>query len=91
MRHNDQNEHLHLELRVNNAPYIVDAEACRYNDEVQYKVKVNDSDETLFVFDSEIGRYYAAGDSGGTFPENVEQAIGNELNRDSIGRRTSPR
>jgi hypothetical protein len=86
MRHKDQNDHLHLELRVDNVPYVVDADACRYNDGVQYKVKVNDSDETLFVFDSELGRYYAAGDNGGTFPENVERAIGDELNRDSRDR-----
>jgi hypothetical protein len=75
---------LHMELRVDNRPYVIDAEPCNFNDGVQYKVKVNDSDETLFVFDSEIGRYYAAGD--GVFPENVEEAIGNELNRDSMGR-----
>ncbi|MES2702309.1 MAG: hypothetical protein V4649_06700 [Bacteroidota bacterium] len=85
MSQNDQNR-LHLELQVDNRPYVVDAERCSYNDELQYRVKVNGSDEVLFVFDRDLGHYHASGNDGAMVPENVAEAIGNQLNRDSLDR-----
>jgi hypothetical protein len=77
-------ETLHLELEVNNMPYIVKADPCMYNDEVQYKVSVNNSEEILFVFDTEIGRYVAAGSEGAVVPEDLEEEIGSRLNTESL-------
>jgi hypothetical protein len=77
-------ERLHLELQVNNMPYIVEAEPCQFNDQTQFNVSANNSDDVLFVFDREVGRYIPAGDTGGTFPEDVATQIGNELNRISM-------
>lgn len=77
-------ERLHLELRVNNMPYIVEAEPCQFNDQTQFNVRANDSDDVVFVFDKEVGRYVPAGNVSGPFPDDLAEQIGNELNRISM-------
>jgi hypothetical protein len=69
-----------INMQVDGVPYFVKAIPCEYNAETQYQVSVNGSDETLFAFDSELGRYRAAGNAAVSVPDNVEAVIGDRLN-----------
>jgi hypothetical protein len=66
-------------LLVDDVPYLVTAEAFRFNDEQRYYVTINDGPELVFTWDSEIGRLTAIDDEASTVPEALEQEISNKL------------
>lgn len=77
-------ESIGFNLSVDGAPYIVKATPCRFNENIQYRVVINGGDEVLFTFNSELGRFAPVGDDAISVPDNLEIAIGNKLNSNSI-------
>jgi hypothetical protein len=77
-------KNLDFNLAVDGAPFVVRAEAYKFNDELQYNVSINGGPNVLFSFDSELGRYAARGDEAIDVPDNVEMEIGNRLNGKSL-------
>jgi hypothetical protein len=65
---------------IDGAPYIVKAEASYFNSELQYTVNINDADEVLFIFNSDLGRYAPVGENAVDVPDDLEIAIGTKLN-----------
>lgn len=74
-------------LQLDGIPYMIKATPCYYNTELQYKVSINGNDEVMFVFDSDLGRYAAAGNASINVPDDIELAIGARLNSDSLNSR----
>jgi len=77
---------INLALQVDGVPYMIKATPCHYNTQLQYKVSINNNDEVMFVFDTELGRYASVGDASITVPDGVELAIGARLNSDSLNK-----
>ena len=71
---------------LDGAPYLVQAEPCRFNSDLQYRVSVNGADDVLFTFDNQLGRYAPIGNDSISIPDNLEIAIGSHLNGLCLGR-----
>lgn len=73
-----------MTLQIDGVPFMIVAEPCYFNSELQYKVSINGGEEIMFVFDTELGRYNATGDASVFVPDVVELAIGDRLNGMSL-------
>ena len=76
-----------MTLQIDGVPFMIVAEPCYFNSELQYKVSINGGEEIMFVFDTELGRYNATGDASVFVPDVVELAIGEGLDLDVAIRR----
>jgi len=68
-----------FELIVDGAPYLVKATPFNFNQEKRFTVSYNGSDEYVFVFDTNVGRYVAVGDDSVTLPSRLEEEIATKL------------
>ena len=74
----------HFEILIDGIPYIVTATPYRFNDDIRFKVKINESREYVFAWDSSVGQIVAIGDEGINIPDNVETEIGARLQTVSV-------
>ncbi len=72
-----------MSFDIDGVSYEVVATPYLYNDEIQYKVSINGSEEILFAFDADLGRYKAEVNNSIDIPEYVAIEMGNHLNKDS--------
>lgn len=68
-----------LNLLVDNVPYIVTAEPFAYNEEERFRITYNGGPVYTFAWDEELLRFAALGDEAATIPDNLEQAIAQQL------------
>jgi hypothetical protein len=74
----------HFEILIDGTPYMVTATPYRFNDEVRFKVRINDSADYIFAWDSSVRQIVAIGDEGINIPDNVETEIGGRLQAISV-------
>lgn len=72
----------HWEMAVDKVPYIINASPFEFNLEIRYTVKVNGTEEYLFLWDNTLGRFAAVGDNSSTLPDNLENAIALKLQQE---------
>lgn len=77
---------MHMTFSVDGIPYDVKASPHLYNNEIQYLVSINGSEDVIFVFDKELGRYSAQGNNTIQVPDPLDTTVGNSLNKDSLDR-----
>ena len=68
-----------LDLLVDGVPYIVKVTPFSFNDELRYRVSVNEGDEHVFTWDSEIGELRSIDDEASTLPVSLEEALSEKL------------
>ena len=71
---------------LDGAPYLVQAEPCRFNSDLQYRVTVTGADAVLITLDTPLGRYAPIGNDSINIPDSLEIAIGSRLNGLSLGK-----
>ena len=74
----------HFEILVDGTPYMITATPYKFNDEIRFRVKINESEEYVFAWDSSVGQIVAIGDEGINIPDNVETEIGARLQAVSV-------
>lgn len=67
-----------FELLIDGVPYSVTASPFEYNTETRYRVTYNGT-EHIFTWDSTIGRLAPIDDDASDIPDNLEQAIAQQL------------
>ena len=73
-----------FELVLDGVPYQVKAEPFKFNNEVRFKVRYNDSEEYIFTRDAEVGQLTAIDSDALDIPDNLEEAIAEKLNNIKI-------
>jgi hypothetical protein len=72
----------HYEMAVDGVPYIINASPFEFNTEIRYVVKVNGTEEYLFLWDNSVGRFAAVGDNSSLLPDNLENVIAQKLQQE---------
>ena len=62
-------------LRVDDVPYVVEAETFVFNEEKRFNVRVNGGPESVFAWDTEMNRLRALDDEATTLPDALEESI----------------
>lgn len=68
-----------FDLLVDGVPYMINVEPFSFNGEVRFMVKVNNGEEHVFTWDSELGSIRAIDDGSGTLPVGLEEALSEKL------------
>ena len=68
-----------FDLLVDGVAYFVKAVPFSYNGEQRFYISVNDGEEHVFTWDSEIGGLRAIDDAASILPDTLEEAISEEL------------
>ena len=66
---------MNFELVMDGVPYLVKALPFSFNNETRFRISYNGSEEYVFAYDSELGRYASLGDESINIPDNLEDAI----------------
>lgn len=76
---NQRTDERTFNLVLDGVPYVVRTTPFMFNEEMRYTVQVNNDEEDVFVWDSEIGRLRAIDDEGSTLPDALEEAISERI------------
>jgi hypothetical protein len=68
-----------FQLVVDGAPYDVQATPFTFNTETRFNVSYNGSDNYVFAWDSNISLFTAIGTEALAIPDNLEEAISQQL------------
>jgi hypothetical protein len=77
--HNGNGTQKTFNLLVDDVPYLVKAEPFSFNGETRFYISLNDGDDHVFTWDSEVGRLRAIDDQAAIIPDAVEDAISQKL------------
>ncbi|HEX6192173.1 MAG TPA: hypothetical protein VFZ42_07405 [Chitinophagaceae bacterium] len=66
-------------LVVDDVPYMVKATPFTFNTETRYYISVNEGEEHVFTWDSELSRLRAIDDEASILPDALEEAISTRL------------
>ena len=66
-------------LTIDNIPYAISVVPFAFNGENRYYIKINNGEERVFLWDSEVEQYRAVDDSTENLPDSLEQEISNLL------------
>jgi hypothetical protein len=68
-----------FEILVDKVPYQVKVVPFEFNTETRFRVSYNGSEESIFTWDSSLGRLAPIDDDSATMPVDVESAIAQRL------------
>lgn len=68
-----------FEILVDKVPYQVKVVPFEFNTETRFRVSYNGSEESIFTWDSSLGRLAPIDDDTATMPVDVESAIAQRL------------
>lgn len=68
-----------FEILVDRVPYQVKVVPFEFNTETRFRVSYNGSEESIFTWDSSLGRLAPIDDDSATMPIDVESAIAQRL------------
>lgn len=66
-------------LVVDEVPYLVKASPFFFNGETRFYISINDGNDHVFTWDSEVNQLRAIDDEAGILPEALEEAISQKL------------
>jgi hypothetical protein len=66
-------------LLVDDVPYLVKASPYSFNGEARFYININDGEDHVFTWDSELGALRAIDDNAATLPNALEEAISQKL------------
>ena len=72
-------EEKNFDLLVDGVPYIIKSTPFLYNDDLRFRVSVNNDAEHIFTWDSALGRLAPINDDSSTLPVGLEEAIAERL------------
>jgi len=64
-----------FDLVVDSVPYLVKVSPFTFNDEVRFYISVNDGEQHVFTWDSEVSGLRAIDDGASRIPSALEQEI----------------
>lgn len=68
-----------FEILVDKVPYLVKVVPFEFNTETRFRVSYNGNEESIFTWDSSLGRLAPIDDDSATMPVDVESAIAQRL------------
>ena len=68
-----------FDLVVDGVPYSVRSTPFLFNEELRFRVRINDGTEHLFTWDSQAGMIRAIDDESSTLPSVLEEALSERL------------
>lgn len=68
-----------FDLVIDGVPYFIRSTPFLYNDEVRFRVIVNNDTEYVFTWDSQVSMLRAIDEDAATLPERLEEAISEKL------------
>lgn len=68
-----------FEILVDKVPYQVKVVPFEFNTETRFRVSYNGSEESIFTWDSSLGRLAPIDDDSATMPVDLESAIAQRL------------
>lgn len=66
-------------LVIDGVPYFIKSIPFSYNDELRFRVFINDETEHVFTWDSEVKMLRAIDDDASMLPDRLEEAISDKL------------
>ena len=66
-------------LVIDGVPYFIKSIPFSYNDEIRFRVFINDDTEHVFTWDSEVKMLRAIDDDASLLPDRLEEAISDKL------------
>jgi hypothetical protein len=66
-------------LVIDGVPYFIKSIPFSYNDELRFRVFINDETEHVFTWDSEVKMLRAIDDDASILPDRLEEAISDKL------------
>ena len=66
-------------LVIDGVPYFIKSIPFSYNDELRFRVIINDETEHVFAWDSEVKMLRAIDDDASLLPDRLEEAINEKL------------
>jgi hypothetical protein len=72
-----------FDMVVDGVPYSVKATPETFNDEVRFRVRINDQEEHLFAWDHQASVLRPIDDDAATLPSGLEEAVSNKLRKDA--------
>ena len=74
-----RNDVRNLDLLVDGVPYTVKSIPFLFNDELRFRIILNETSEHVFTWDSEIGMLRAINDDSSVLPAGLEEALSEKL------------
>ena len=68
-----------FDILIDGVPYLIRSVPFLYNDELRFRVTVNNDTEHIFTWDSEVSMLRAIDDDASTLPDRLEEAISDKL------------
>lgn len=66
-------------VNVDHVQYFVTAEPFSFNDQVRYKITVNDRQPDILVWDTDVDMYRPVGDDATVLPDGLLRGINDKL------------
>jgi hypothetical protein len=77
--HNLRTEERNFNLIIDGVPYFVKSIPFLYNDELRFRVIINNDTEHVFTWDSEVRMLRAIDDDASMIPDQLEEVISQKL------------
>lgn len=77
--HGPRTDERNFNLVIDGVPYFIKSIPFLYNDELRFRVIINDDSEHVFTWDSEVKMLRAIDDDASTLPDILEEAISEKL------------
>lgn len=77
--HRPRTDERNFNLVLDGVPYFIKSIPFSYNDELRFRVIINDDTEHVFTWDSEVKMLRAIDDDASLLPDRLEEAISEKL------------
>lgn len=77
--HGPRNDERNFNLVIDGVPYFIKSIPFSYNDELRFRVFINDETEHVFTWDSQVKMLRAIDDDASIIPDRLEEAISDKL------------
>ena len=77
--HRPRTDQRNFNLVIDGVPYFIKSIPFSYNEELRFRVIINDDTENVFTWDSEVKMLRAIDDDASLLPDRLEEAISGKL------------
>ena len=68
-----------FDLLIDGVPYFIRSTPFLYNDEIRFRVMINNDSEHVFTWDSQVSMLRAIDEDAAAIPDRLEEAISEKL------------